>query len=165
MKARLAISLLLATGAWSGCLADAGAKRGTARRLLSLARELAEPDVASTPAALTASESTLDQVATEAPRVQAEAGEEPMLEPLPKYSEQEIEELQQTYQQAAKDCLLSDWTAWSECREQEGSGQVAARQGRHREVLQPQQQGGKPCDIAEEFRTCENHGVISKVNE
>ncbi|KAJ8679168.1 hypothetical protein QAD02_014955, partial [Eretmocerus hayati] len=43
---------------------------------------------------------------------------------------------------AVMDCKLSEWSEWSECDNGCGTGQ----QIRSRQVLRPEQNGGKPCD-------------------
>jgi len=50
------------------------------------------------------------------------------------------------------DCKLLDWSGWSKCSAECGSGV----QQRLREVEQPMKYGGKPCDGTSETRACNN---------
>mmetsp|Transcript_98833 Transcript_98833/g.176050 ORF Transcript_98833/g.176050 Transcript_98833/m.176050 type:complete len:212 (+) Transcript_98833:59-694(+) len=53
------------------------------------------------------------------------------------------------------DCVLSDWSDWSNCTRSDMTATMGAFQFREREILQPHLQGGKICDGLSEIAECE----------
>eukprot|EP00747_Dinoflagellata_sp_TGD_P183490 gnl/TRDRNA2_/TRDRNA2_38396_c0_seq1.p1 gnl/TRDRNA2_/TRDRNA2_38396_c0~~gnl/TRDRNA2_/TRDRNA2_38396_c0_seq1.p1 ORF type:complete len:279 (-),score=110.90 gnl/TRDRNA2_/TRDRNA2_38396_c0_seq1:75-911(-) len=64
----------------------------------------------------------------------------------------------ETREDAAQDCLLSEWSEWSECLFENGDGMKMAHRKRTREKLQPKVGNGTACNTTSEEVGCTYEG-------
>lgn len=76
----------------------------------------------------------------------------PMVQPLKKtLSREELAKLAEL----TKDCVLSEWSEWSECGPQPGQGLKSWARVRKRHMINPVQVGGKDCETgADDMQVC-----------
>jgi len=87
-----------------------------------------------------------------------------VLKPLESLTGYEQQAMNRTRQLAALDCVLSEWSDWSDCRKVERDGMRVRFSTRYREVLQPRRPGGQPCE--EDYiarRACLTRGTLRKI--
>mmetsp|Transcript_36841 Transcript_36841/g.106270 ORF Transcript_36841/g.106270 Transcript_36841/m.106270 type:complete len:223 (+) Transcript_36841:90-758(+) len=89
-------------------------------------------------------------------------GDAAVLKPLEKLSPEEEAAMKKAREEAAKNCIATDWTDWTACATQESTGLEAPRQLRTRSIVQPQLPGGTPCPVLDEWRTCITQTILKK---
>mmetsp|Transcript_16135 Transcript_16135/g.41771 ORF Transcript_16135/g.41771 Transcript_16135/m.41771 type:complete len:264 (+) Transcript_16135:123-914(+) len=63
---------------------------------------------------------------------------------------------------ATLNCVVSEWSGWTNCAHVKGSGHNAAQQDRIRQVVNPHVEGGTPCPALMESRVCKDAGPLAR---
>mmetsp|Transcript_40699 Transcript_40699/g.93545 ORF Transcript_40699/g.93545 Transcript_40699/m.93545 type:complete len:164 (-) Transcript_40699:36-527(-) len=70
-------------------------------------------------------------------------------------SDQSTETVNDTNSTVLKDCILTEWSEWGDCEEPPADGATSSYlRKRIRFELQPQLEGGKPCEAKEQVLSC-----------
>jgi len=64
---------------------------------------------------------------------------------------------------ALLDCILDDWTEWTDCQTPKNEGMKDTAQNRNRQVVQPWKDGGKPCGPTSEVKRCRTFSIVKQL--
>merc|ERR1719263_1780348 len=79
--------------------------------------------------------------------------------PLKPLSEDELKKLSESRAEAAKDCLLGEWSDWSDCAGQDDDNLNSWMTSRARAIVQLPQEDGAPCNSTVEQQSCKYIGT------